>query len=313
MSDELDRCSRKLLQDVLGLKKDEQLGIVYDDHTKLIESLNRVAEEEGYACERVAISSDRSHSSPIPDALESLKRVDAVVAPTTYSISHAPETTSAREEAGTRFVTLPGITEEVYRKIGRADVDEIDAFNDELYEQVADATQVSIKTPSGTEVEIRLDPERDWHRDGFTAREPGSLANAPAGEVFVAPLENGAEGRIVIDRWEHLTSGHEAFLDVSGGRIISHNEAARPLIERLQEAGPSGFVIAELGIGTNRSHEQPIGNILHDEKIYGTCHIAFGMNTSMGGENESSVHQDVVLVEPELEVDGVAFSFPEPE
>ena len=310
MSDELDRCSRTLLQDALAVGDEEQLAIVFDERTDLIDSLERVAEESPFVYELVMIPSDRSHSSPIPDALESLKRVDAVVAPTTYSISHSPETTEAREQAGTRFLTLPGITEEVYRKIGRADAAEIDVFNDELYQQVQDAEQVTITTSSGTDVELRLDPERDWHRDGLSASAPGALSNAPAGEVFVAPLENGAEGRIVIDRWEHLTGEHEAFLDVSGGRIISHNEAARPLIEHLQDAGPSGFVVAELGLGTNRSHEEPIGNILHDEKIYGTCHIAFGMNTSMGGENESSVHEDVVLLEPEITVDGVPLTFP---
>lgn len=310
MSDELNRCSRKLLQEALAIEEGEQLGIVYDDRTDLVESLVQVAEEGEYPYELISISSDRSHSSPIPGALDSLKQVDAVVAPTAYSISHSPETTEARDEAGTRFLTLPGITEEIYRKIGRADAEEIDAFNDDLHQQVADAEQVSISTPSGTDLDLRLDPEREWHRDGLSARAPGSLSNAPAGEVFVAPLENGAEGRIVIDRWEHLTTEHEAFLDVSGGRIISHNEAAQPLIERLQDAGPSGFVVAELGIGTNRSHEEPIGNILHDEKIYGTCHIAFGMNTSMGGENESSVHEDVVLLEPEVTVDGSPVTFP---
>ncbi len=313
MTDTLDDCSRKLLDDVLGVGGQEELGIVVEQETKITRSLKRVAEEEDLSHEVISISTNRSHSAPIPEAKEALQRMDAVVAPTKHSISHSPETTEARETAGTRFLTLPGITEEIYRKIGRADAEEIDAFNEALYSQVDGAEEVHVTTPSGTDLDVRLNPsDRDWHRDGLKVNEPGQLANAPAGEVFTAPMENGADGRVVIDRWERIVPEHEAVLELSGGRIISYNEAAEPLIETLQEAGPSGFVIAELGIGTNRSHDAPIGNILHDEKIYGTCHIAFGMNTSMGGQNESGVHQDVVLQEPDIRVDGTSVEFPEP-
>jgi len=46
------------------------------------------------------------------------------------------------------------------------------------------------------------------------------------------------------------------------------------------------------------------GLILEDEKVEGTVHLAFGTNTGIGGENESSVHIDGVIRSPTLELDG---------
>ena len=66
----------------------------------------------------------------------------------------------------------------------------------------------------------------------------------------------------------------------------------------------NGFVLAEFGIGTNKSHAKPIGNILHDEKIFGTIHLAFGNNVSFGGKNKSSVHNDIILINPTVLIDG---------
>jgi leucyl aminopeptidase (aminopeptidase T) len=46
-----------------------------------------------------------------------------------------------------------------------------------------------------------------------------------------------------------------------------------------------------------------VGNILYDEKIAGTVHLAFGMNTSLGGKNACGAHEDVVLLKPTVLVD----------
>ena len=61
--------------------------------------------------------------------------------------------------------------------------------------------------------------------------------------------------------------------------------------------------MAELGIGTN---EEAIvtGNILEDEKILGTAHVAFGASAAIGGTVQVPVHLDCVVLEPTVEVDG---------
>ena len=74
-------------------------------------------------------------------------------------------------------------------------------------------------------------------------------------------------------------------------------------MELLTVHGPDGTNVAELGIGTN---EKAIltGNILEDEKIFGTAHVAFGASAAIGGNIQVPVHLDVVSLRPEVTVDG---------
>ena len=67
----------------------------------------------------------------------------------------------------------------------------------------------------------------------------------------------------------------------------------------LDAHGPLGRNLAELGVGTN-DRATLTGNILEDEKILGTAHIAFGASAGIGGTVTVPVHLDVVVLEPSL-------------
>jgi leucyl aminopeptidase (aminopeptidase T) len=80
-------------------------------------------------------------------------------------------------------------------------------------------------------------------------------------------------------------------------------EAGERLLELLQAHGEDGTNVAELGIGTN---EKAIltGNLLEDEKILGTAHVAFGASAAIGGTVQVPVHLDCVVMRPTVTVDG---------
>jgi leucyl aminopeptidase (aminopeptidase T) len=67
----------------------------------------------------------------------------------------------------------------------------------------------------------------------------------------------------------------------------------------LDARGPLGRNLAELGVGTN-DRATLTGNILEDEKILGTAHIAFGASAGIGGTVTVPVHLDVIVLEPSL-------------
>ena len=79
--------------------------------------------------------------------------------------------------------------------------------------------------------------------------------------------------------------------DIKGG------SEAKQLIALLEPHGKDGRNVAEFGIGTN---DKAIlsGNILEDEKVMGTVHIAFGDNKSMGGSVRVASHLDGLIKEP---------------
>ena len=76
-------------------------------------------------------------------------------------------------------------------------------------------------------------------------------------------------------------------------------------MELLTEHGETGTNIAELGIGTNE-RAKLTGEILEDEKILGTCHVAFGASAAIGGTVQVPVHLDCVVMKPTVELDGEA-------
>jgi leucyl aminopeptidase (aminopeptidase T) len=74
-------------------------------------------------------------------------------------------------------------------------------------------------------------------------------------------------------------------------------------MELLEAHGPDGTNVAELGIGTN---EKAIlsGEILEDEKLLGTAHLAFGASAAIGGTVQVPVHLDCLVMKPDVTVDG---------
>ena len=134
--------------------------------------------------------------------------------------------------------------------------------------------------------------------------EKGQSGNLPSGEAYIAPMENGVNGSMVIDgsmvgvgKLEKPITVH-----IKDGVLQSVEGDDGKLSILLQK--PENGTVGELGIGTN---EKAIlrGIILEDEKVYGTVHIAFGTNTSFGGVNKADCHMDGIILKPDLYLDDV--------
>jgi leucyl aminopeptidase (aminopeptidase T) len=89
----------------------------------------------------------------------------------------------------------------------------------------------------------------------------------------------------------------------SGHLSDASGQPGAQLLELLTVHGDDGTSVAELGIGTNEAAILT-GNILEDEKILGTAHLAFGASAAIGGTVQVPVHLDCVVLEPTVEIDG---------
>ncbi|MFN0015730.1 MAG: aminopeptidase [Saprospiraceae bacterium] len=121
--------------------------------------------------------------------------------------------------------------------------------------------------------------------------------NMPSGEVFTSPIEDSVNG-VVRFSYPALYQGHEvedATLWVKNG-LIEKWEARRgqDFLDRIfQMPGTRRF--GEAAIGTNYDITRITKNILFDEKIGGSVHMAIGQSyLQCGGKNESSVHWDMI-------------------
>ncbi|HKK76996.1 MAG TPA: aminopeptidase [Saprospiraceae bacterium] len=121
--------------------------------------------------------------------------------------------------------------------------------------------------------------------------------NMPSGEVYTSPVEDSVQGQIHFS-YPGIFRGHtveDVVLHVKDG-YIEKWEAARgkAFLDEIFEV-PGARRFGEAAIGTNYDIDQLTRNILFDEKIGGTVHMAIGQSyLQAGGENTSAVHWDMI-------------------
>ena len=302
---QLVKTAEGVLSSCLAVKKGEEVLIVTDDTRKEIgEALYEAAGNLG--CEKLLIvmnERELSGQEPPKAVAAAMKSADVVIAPTAQSLTH----TNARIEAaraGTRVATMPGITEEMFSQ-GAMTAD---------YSKMEELTAVVTEMLSKASV-ARI--EKDGHvltinirgRDGVPSpgvyREPGKCGNLPSGEAYIAPLEDGSVGEMIVDGSMVGTGKLDSPLHmvISGGKLRSVTGEKSENLDVLLKNETNG-TLCELGIGTNEAAVLN-GIILEDEKVYGTVHIAFGTNTSFGGVNKAECHMDGIILRPTLYLDDV--------
>ena len=122
--------------------------------------------------------------------------------------------------------------------------------------------------------------------------------NMPGGEFFFAPVEDSAEGTILFDVPTEFEGApvDQVRLTFQGGRVIEEHAAQGEdeLLAALAIDDGARF-LGELGIGCNAGIVRPMRNILFDEKMAGTVHLALGRSyVHIGGKNVSALHWDLI-------------------
>jgi aminopeptidase len=122
--------------------------------------------------------------------------------------------------------------------------------------------------------------------------------NMPDGEVFIAPVEDSTEGYINYD-FPVCTMGKEIdniSLVFKKGKVVKATASKnQELLQKMIKIDSGACKLGEFGIGTNFGIKKFIKNILFDEKIGGTIHLALGMAYKEGGgRNKSALHWDMI-------------------
>jgi leucyl aminopeptidase (aminopeptidase T) len=306
MSEALDRAVSTIIRDCLGLEPSDEVLVICNPITEEIGALLRInAQGEGGDATLAVISERDSLAAEPPTTVAAAMLVaDIVLAPTIQSISHT-EARKKATEAGARIASMPGVTGEMLGRLMSADMRLLRKRGAELSRVLGAASEARITCARGSDLRLGLE-DRTAIIDAGTLTKRGAFGNLPCGEAFIAPVEGTGEGKLIVDgsiagigRVESpveltLVEGH--LVDASGP------EGSR-LMGMLTDEGEGGTNLAELGIGTNEEATLT-GNILEDEKILGSVHVAFGASAAIGGTVQVAVHLDCVVLEPTLEIDG---------
>ena len=225
--------------------------------------------------------------------------------------------TNARKAAsdkGVNYAYIPDLMNEELLALEVQASDLLSAKNltEEIADAVTGASMVRITSPAGTDIEIPVEG-----RTGLPLHpiyeHPGHFAIVPFYfEVACPPLENRANGTVVIDgtvvglpplngvptqpiRWQ-----------VERGKIthIEGGREAELLREVLLRAGKNSHSLAELGIGTNDMMLDVLRGNRLDNAIFGHIHLALGRNLDLGGIQDSPIHADFLVTRATVSLDG---------
>jgi aminopeptidase len=173
-----------------------------------------------------------------------------------------------------------------------------------LAEWLNKRSQIVLK---GSDIDLRM---------AFTGRKFMSTdvkANFPGGEIFTCPLEDSAEGWIrfrhpVIIMGEEVTNIQMWF---EHGKVVKETaDRGQEALTALLNTDAGARYLGEFAVGTNYNVTRVTKNMLFDEKMGGTIHVALGEGfAEIGGKNESGLHWDILcdMSESEIKVDGDLF------
>ena len=169
-------------------------------------------------------------------------------------------------------------------------LEEIHRFNDLLEERLRKTDEIRVLSED-TDLKLRI--------KGRSFHNCYGQVNMPDGEVATAPIEDATEGRVHFS-YPFISEGKEIndiSLTFEEGKVIeararTNEDFLRKMIAVDEGAGRFG----EIGFGTNYRIPRFTKNILFDEKIGGTIHLALGNSYDVeGGKNKSTIHWDLIL------------------
>lgn len=170
-----------------------------------------------------------------------------------------------------------------YRRMARAMIP--------LQRRMQKADRVHLKGP-GTDLRFSI--------KGIGARPCVGLRNIPDGEVFSCPAKTSVEGVIQFNT-PTLYSGtrfENVRLEFRQGRIVRATSNNSPRLNEILDTDAGARYIGEFSLGFNPYIENPMCDILFDEKIAGSLHFTPGQAyEDCDNGNRSAVHWDMVLIQ----------------
>lgn len=134
--------------------------------------------------------------------------------------------------------------------------------------------------------------------------------NMPMGEIFMAPIKESVNGWVQFE-YPSVEGGKEVtdiYLKFKNGKVIEFNSSKnKDFLEKMLNTDENAKYIGEFGIGCNLKIKKYTKNLLFDEKMSGTIHLALGIAyKENGGGNDSAIHWDLVkdMTKAKIVLDG---------
>lgn len=302
MSD-LSTAARTVVERCLAVQPDENVLVVCDPtRLDIAQALHDAAlEAGGDSVIQILPAKPERGTEPPPTVAAAFATCDVFLAPSEPSLSHT-KARKAASENGARGATLPGVERDMLARLMSADFALMVERSARVAALLSAASTARFTCPRGSDFTFDLTGRTAIADDGSLTQK-GAFGNLPCGEGFIAPTTgSGTMVARTIGRFGLAGEEELVTFTTEEGRLVDATGAlGEQLLAHLDRYGPDARHLAELGVGTN-DRAQLTGNLLEDEKILGTVHVAFGASAGIGGTVNVPVHEDCVVLEPTLHI-----------
>jgi leucyl aminopeptidase (aminopeptidase T) len=245
----------------------------------------------------------RVHEPP-KSATAAMLSADKIIRLTTMGMGHTNARVAATEK-GIPYHNMQNLPEVVFAEPYPVElIEKAIVRTEKIAKLLGEGKEVKVTTPAGTNLTVGI-----AGRAGMPlhARSAGiaSCTFTGGGEALVPPVEDGANGVMVVDVHTNPTTGLLSIpltWKVVDGKVVEitgGTDAEREREKHLMSLDEGANKIAEFAINTNR----PVSKAIDSEE--GMVHIAFGRNDDLGGVTYSKNHLDGYMRNPTVEIDGV--------
>ena len=326
---DLSKTAHLIIHKLLAVKPDEEVLLIADTETNMEMAYSLASAAKSIGCEyTIAVMPSRTGQphllNAIPRSVEkAFEGADVAIGltRTSFGPSLAPiQSKLVFEKKSLRYYSMAlRDPESMMRGGALADYDDLKESAVKLKNIFEAGLRLTIQTELGTDFSAEVPKPDDSPlfsgpfvriEDGW-ADKPGEEAAFPDGEVFFAPRENSAQGRLVIDGpIEYVGLSREPVeVIVQKGKIIEVNGRSpearklRELVNGIEDAD----VIGEVAVGINPDSLRD-GSAQEEKKALGNCHIGFGIARGFPGtwmaKYKTLIHSDMIIRDVKIAIDG---------
>lgn len=305
-----EKAAKVLLTTCSDCKKDENILFVTDPTSLEIAQVMWKAAADFPNRTLIMMEERNMHGEDTTELVAAaMKNADVIFGITKFSLFH----TQARRDAvanGARFVNMVDYNLSMMESGGlHCDFEEIGKVCSKVASKLENRKICKITTAKGTNYTCSIEGIKPNPQYGRSLT-PGASSSPPDIECATCAIEGTGEGVIVVDgSIPHPRLGlitEDIKMTIEKGFIvkIEGGEQAKILEDVLKNFNdPNAYNIGEIGIGLNPMCELN-GSMLEDEGCSETLHFGAGDNIGFGGKTSSSYHLDIIIKEPDMEVDG---------
>jgi len=305
------RAIKNLLFHCAHLKAKDHALVLCDPETRFIaDAFVDVASSSQIKLNLLEIPVLMNHGSEPPEHAEKLMESSTlIISLCGFSLAHSKARIRAAKK-GARFLSLPLYTWDLLEDPSlhidfKSHAQKVRNFADAF----TDGEKIHITTEAGTDITLNIKGRVGNYCPGFV-ENAGDLGSPPDIEANISPIENSANGIVIINgSITHPNFGllkSPVTLTVKNGKIIDFESDNKKQVCMLNELfGPLDSkrrVLAECGVGLNPAAKLT-GIMLTDEGALGYLHFGFGANHTVGGLNEVDFHLDFVFRAATLTLD----------